>query len=51
MKFLSKSGALENPVPEGARVEVVREEGALTRVRFGSLDAWLPAGTLRPLAR
>jgi hypothetical protein len=38
-------------MPEGARVEVVREEGALTRVRFGSLDAWLPAGTLRPLAR
>jgi hypothetical protein len=38
-------------MPEGARVEVVRQEAALTRVRFGALDAWLPAGTLRPLAK
>jgi len=38
-------------LPEGARVEVVREEGASTRVRFGALDAWLPPGALRTLAR
>jgi len=38
------------PVPEGARVEVVGERGESTRVRFGALDAWLPAGSLRPLA-
>jgi hypothetical protein len=38
-------------MPEGARVEVVRQEGALTRVRYGALDAWLPAETLRQLAK
>jgi hypothetical protein len=38
-------------MPEGARVEIVHEEGALTRVRFGALDAWLPAATLRTLAK
>jgi hypothetical protein len=39
------------PMPEGARVEVIRQQGASTRVRYGAVDAWLPAGTLRPLAR
>ena len=39
------------PMPEGARVEVIREQGPSARVRFGALDAWLPAGALRPLAQ
>jgi hypothetical protein len=39
------------PMPEGARVEVLRESGGAARVRFGSVDAWLPAGSLRPLAK
>jgi len=38
-------------MPEGARVEVAGQEGALTRVRFGALDTWLPAGALRTLAK
>jgi hypothetical protein len=39
------------PLPEGARVEVVDDHGTWTRVRFGSLDAWVPTSALRPLAR
>ncbi len=39
------------PLPEGARVEVVESRGASTRVRFGAIDAWVPSGTLRELAR
>ena len=38
-------------LPEGARVEVVESQGALARVRFGSREAWVAAGTLRDLAR
>jgi hypothetical protein len=38
-------------LPEGARVEVVESRGASTRVRFGAIDAWVPSGTLRELAR
>jgi hypothetical protein len=40
-----------HPLPEGARVEVVDVRGAQTRVRFGTLDVWVPAGALRELAR
>ena len=43
------SGAV--PLPEGARVEVTEARGASSHVRFGSIEAWLPASTLRDLAR
>ena len=39
------------PLPEGARVEIVDVRGAQTRVRFGTLDTWVPAGALREIAR
>jgi len=39
------------PLPEGARVEVVEVRGAWSRVRFGTIDAWVSSGTLRELAR
>ncbi len=39
------------PLPEGARVEVVEPKGASTRVRFGTVDAWVSSSTLRELAR
>jgi hypothetical protein len=38
-------------LPEGARVEVVESRGASTHVRFGAIDAWIPSGALRELAR
>ncbi len=40
-----------HPLPEGARVELVDARGTQTRVRFGTLDVWVPAGALRELAR
>jgi hypothetical protein len=40
-----------HPLPEGARVQLIDERGAQTRVRFGSVDVWVPAGVLRQLAR
>jgi len=39
------------PLPEGARVERVDARGAQARVRFGTLDVWVPASALRDLAR
>jgi hypothetical protein len=39
------------PVPEGARVEVLAERGALRRIRFGTLDTWLASDALREVAR
>jgi hypothetical protein len=39
------------PLPEGARVEVVDARGTWSRVRFGSIDAWIASSALRPLAR
>jgi hypothetical protein len=41
----------ETPLPEGALVEVIDEHGPSTRVRFGAVDAWVPSGALRNLAR
>lgn len=38
-------------LPEGARVEVIDSDGAVTRVRFGSSDARVPSAALRLLAR
>ncbi len=38
-------------LPEGARVEIVDARGATTRVRFGTVDAWVSSGSLRELAR
>ena len=37
--------------PEGARVEIVDSRGPSSRVRFGAVEAWVPAGVLRDLAR
>ncbi|HEY3820971.1 MAG TPA: hypothetical protein VGL81_27595 [Polyangiaceae bacterium] len=39
------------PLPEGARVEIVEARGPWTRVRFGAIEASVPAGALRDLAR
>jgi hypothetical protein len=39
------------PLPEGARVEIVDARGPWTRVRFGAIEASVPAGALRELAR
>jgi hypothetical protein len=39
------------PLPEGARVEIISSRAAWTRIRFGATEAWLPASTLRDLAR
>jgi hypothetical protein len=38
-------------LPEAARVEVLEQNAGLTEVRWGSLDAWVPTSTLRPLAK
>jgi hypothetical protein len=38
------------PLPEGARVELVDAHGGLQRVRFGTVDVWLPAEAIRELA-
>lgn len=40
-----------SPLPEGARVQIIEQTGGLIRFRWGSMDAWLPASTLRPLAK
>ena len=39
------------PLPEGARVQVMERTAGLVRIRWGSVDAWLPASTLRILAK
>lgn len=39
------------PLPEAARVEVLSHESGLTQIRWGALVAWVPASTLRPLAK
>jgi len=39
------------PLPEAARVEIIGDNGAWTEFRWGTLDAWVPAQTLRPLAK
>jgi hypothetical protein len=39
------------PLPEGARVEVIETSGAVVRVRFGTSDIRVAAGTLRGMAR
>jgi hypothetical protein len=39
------------PLPEGARVEIVESRGASSRVRFGTIEAVVAAGTLRDIAR
>jgi hypothetical protein len=38
-------------LPEGARVEVVESRAASSRVRFGSIEAWVPGAALRELAK
>lgn len=39
------------PLPEGARVDILEGRGALTRVRWGKVEGWVPASSLRPLAK
>jgi hypothetical protein len=40
------------PLPEAARVEITSDEkGSFTRVRFGSVETWIPTSTLRPIAK
>jgi hypothetical protein len=39
------------PLPEAARVEIVEKRAGSTRVRFGAVDAWVPSGGLREIAR
>jgi hypothetical protein len=46
---IAVSGA--TPLPEGARVEIIEARGASSRVRFGAIEALLPAGAVRDLAR
>jgi len=46
---IALSGA--TPLPEGARVEILEARGASSRVRFGAIEAVVPADALRDLAR
>jgi hypothetical protein len=46
---LSVPGAA--PLPEGARVEVLETRGSVSRVRFGSVEAWVASVALREIAR
>lgn len=46
---LSVPGAA--PLPEGARVEVLEARGSVSRVRFGSVEAWVASVALREIAR
>ena len=39
------------PLPEGARVEVLETRGSVSRVRFGSVEAWVASVALREIAR
>ena len=39
------------PLPEGARVEVIDEDGSVARVRFGTTDTRLSRAALRAMAR
>jgi hypothetical protein len=38
-------------LPEGARVEILDDRATSRRVRFGTVEAWLPSDALRELAR
>ena len=38
-----------DPIPEAAKVEVTERRGRLLQVRYGSVEGWLPAATLRVL--
>ncbi len=48
-KGLALPGA--TPMPEAARVQIVGERPGWVRVERGSLVAWLPSQTVRPLSR
>jgi hypothetical protein len=39
-----------SPLPEAARVQIVESRQGWTRVRWGALDAWVPAQAVRRLA-
>mgnify|MGYP001601317195 CR=1 FL=1 len=45
-------GLPQAPVlPEAARVEIVDRRGGWTEFRWGGLEAWVPAATLRPITK
>jgi tetratricopeptide (TPR) repeat protein len=37
------------PIPEAAKLEISERRGRLLRVRYGSVEGWLPAATVRVL--
>lgn len=39
------------PVPEGARVRVMAENAGWDEIRWGTLDAWVPASAVRTIER
>lgn len=39
------------PLPEGARVQLLAENAGWDEIRWGSLDAWIPAAAIRAIAR
>jgi tetratricopeptide (TPR) repeat protein len=41
----------KDPIPEGASVEVGRRSGALSEVRWGAAEGWIPASSVRLLAQ
>ena len=38
-----------DPVPEAAKLEISERRGRLLQVRYGSVEGWLPASTVRLL--
>ena len=40
-----------SPLPEAALVEIVADRAGWVRVRWGTVDAWVPSASVRPLAR
>jgi hypothetical protein len=38
-------------LPEAARVEIIGSRAGWARIRWGTLDAWVPAQAVRPLSR
>jgi hypothetical protein len=38
-------------LPEGARVEVLETRGSVSRVRFGTVEAWVASVALREIGR
>lgn len=43
--------AAEPTLPEGARVELLSDPGEWVKIRWGKLEAWVPGGSVRALAK